>query len=50
MRIKNNLEFQIRRYQSRATFFDIFLTEALALNKDFEISNFLKWQNMELLT
>ena len=30
MRIKNDLEFQIGRYQSRATCFDIVLTEALA--------------------
>ena len=30
MRIKNNLEIQIGRYQSRATCFDIILTEALA--------------------
>ena len=30
MRIKNDLEFQIGRYQSRATCFDIILTEALA--------------------
>ena len=30
MRIKNDLKFQIGRYQSRATCFDIILTEALA--------------------
>ena len=30
MRIKNDLEFQIGRYQSRATCFDIILTEASA--------------------
>ena len=30
MRIKNDLEFQIARYQSRVTCFDIILTEALA--------------------
>ena len=30
IRIKNDLEFQIGRYQSRATCFDIILTEALA--------------------
>ena len=29
MRIKNNLEFQIGRYQSMATCFDIILIEAL---------------------
>ena len=28
MRIKNDLEFQIGKYQSRATCFDIILTEA----------------------
>ena len=30
MRIKNDLEFQIGRYQSRVTCFDIIQTEALA--------------------
>ena len=34
MRIKNDLEFQIGRYQSRAICFDIILTEAFSRGLD----------------